>query len=258
LRSRRLCVYGLGITAALLCGLWLLSPALASPVSPEKIKQLRKQAAKYERQYNWEKACEVYEQLLRLNSQLPEVRARYRHALRRYYQVRRHQDSTYRKDVLTLKYSQSLRLYEIVQFNLLEGSLDKHRLDAGRLFRKGLEEFISALADPTFCETHLRGLRPEQTRDFRTYLRQQWGSPASPLTREQAADQVRAVAMKALSVLRLNATTTVMEFTCGSCYAIDEYNVYLTPGQARNWPACSRKASTSASASASRSSTTSS
>jgi carboxyl-terminal processing protease len=233
LRSGRYWRAGLCVTVALSCGLWLLAPALAAPVPPEKLKQLRKEAEKYERQHNWERACEVYEQLLRLNNNSPGIRARYRHALRRYYQVRRHQDISYRKGVLTLKYSQSINLYEVVLYNLLEGALDKHKLTPGLLFRKGLEELTNALADPTFCQTHLRGLRPERTREFRTYLQRTWGSSASVLTREQAVERVREVAMKALSVLKLDSTTTVMEFTCGSCYAIDDYTVYLTPGQFR-------------------------
>jgi carboxyl-terminal processing protease len=215
-------------------GVWLLTPALAAPLSPEKIRQLRKQADQYERQRDWEKACEVYERLLGYGRNLPELRERYRNALRRFYQVRRHsRDDTYLKDVLSLKYSQALRLYEVVLYNLLEGSLDKQKLNPGLLFRKGLEELINALADPVFCQAHLRGLRPEDTRVFRNYLQRAWGAPAGVLTREQVVDQVREIAMKALSGLNLNATTVVMEFACGSCYAIDDYTVYLTPSQFR-------------------------
>jgi carboxyl-terminal processing protease len=225
--------HGLTIVAALLVGAWLLMPAFAAPLSPERLKQLRKQAEYFERQHDWFRACEAYEEMLRLNRNLPGVRQRYRHALRRYYQVRRHRDDTYLKDVLGLKYSQARQLYEVVLFNLLEGSLDRQKLDPAQLFRKGLEELTNALADPTFCQAHLHGLEPNDTRDFRAFLQSQWGSPGAVLTREQAVDQVRAVAMKALNVLNLSATATVMEFTAGACYAIDDYTVYLTPGQFR-------------------------
>jgi carboxyl-terminal processing protease len=229
--SRR---YGLRITAALLLGVWLLTPALAAPPSPEKIRQLRKQADYYERQRDWEKACEVYERLLGFGRNLPEIRERYRNALRRYYQVRRHRDDdTYKKDVLSLNYSQALRLYEVVLYNLLEGSLDRQKLEPNLLFRKGLEELANALADPTFCQAHLRGLRPGDIRAFRNELLRTWGSPGALLTREQVVEQVREIAMNALSRLNLKATTVVMEFTCGSCYAIDDYTVYLTPSQFR-------------------------
>ena len=233
MRSRPDRRHGLSILAALLLGAWLLAPVFAASLSPEKLKQLRKQADHFERQRDWDKACETYEEMLRLDRNVPGVRQRYRNALRRFYQVRRHRDATYLKDVLGLKYSQARQLYEVVLFNLLEGALDRQKLTASQLFHKGLEELVSALADPTFCQAHLHGLQPSDTRDFRTYLQRHWGSPGAVLTREQAVDQVRAVAMKALNVLNLNATTTVMEFTSGACYAIDDYTVYLTPGQFR-------------------------
>jgi carboxyl-terminal processing protease len=234
LRSGSSWRYGLRITAVLLLGVWLLTPALAAPLPPEKVRQLRKQADRYERLRDWEKACEVYERLIGCGHNPPEIRQRYRNALRRYYQVRRHRDDdTYTKNVLSLNYSQALRLYEVVLYNLLEGSLDRQKLEPGQLFRKGLEEFVNALADPTFCQAHLRGLRPEDTRAFRNYLQHTWGAPGAPLTREQVVEQVREIAMKALRGLNLKATTVVMEFTCGSCYAIDDYTVYLTPSQFR-------------------------
>jgi len=237
LRTRHSWRYGLSTTAGLVCGVWLylqaLAPAFGARISPEKLKELRQQAARYEREHNWEKACELYELVLRDNNTLPEIRARWRHALRRYYQVRRHLDSSYHKDVLTLKYNQSLNLYKIVLHNLLDSSVDRHKLSPSRLFRKGLEELTHALSDPTFCRTRLRGLRPEQTREFRGYLQRTWGSSAAVLSRDDALERVREVAMKALSALRLDPTTTVLEFTCGACYAIDDYTVYLTPGQFR-------------------------
>ena len=46
----------------------------------------------------------------------------------------------------------------------------KCRFDPGRLFRKGVEEFRHALANPVFCQVHLRGMRPEETRAFRDQL----------------------------------------------------------------------------------------
>jgi carboxyl-terminal processing protease len=219
------------MSAAVLCGLLLLSPAFGLDV--KKVRQLRKQAENYERQHDWDRACDTYEALLRLDRTLPGVRERYRNALRRYYQVKRHNDDTYKNDVLTLKYTQALRLYDFVLVNLLEGSLDKQRLEPYQLFRKGLEEFSNALTDPTFCQAHLRGLRPQDTRAFRDYLRKNLASPGLVLTREGVIEQVREVAMKALGALGLSPTTTVMEFTCGSCYAIDDYTVYLTPSQFR-------------------------
>ncbi|HYT90426.1 MAG TPA: S41 family peptidase, partial [Gemmataceae bacterium] len=171
--------------------------------------------------------------VLALDRNHPGIRERHRNALRRLFQVRRHQDRAYRDEVLTLKYTQALRLYEIVLHNLLEGSLERHKVDPARLFRKGLEEFRLALADPVFCQTHLRDMRPEETRTFRNYLQRIWGSGAGILSREQAVEQLRAVVSRSINALGLNPTTIVMEFTCGACYALDDYTAYLTPNQFR-------------------------
>src|SRR3954454_21456088 len=83
----------LALTAALLASVWLLTPAEAatSLEKAEKIKNLKARAESAERLSDWATACDSYEKLLALNRNLPAVRERYRNALRRYYQVRRHQ-----------------------------------------------------------------------------------------------------------------------------------------------------------------------
>ncbi len=227
-RSMRRC---LSVVAALVCGAWLLIPD-AQALPPERVKQLRKQAETFERASDWEKACDAYDRLIRFGHSDAKLRERQRYCLHRYQQVRRHRDDiTYREDVLTLKYPQALRLYEVVVYNLLEGSLDRQKLDPARLFRKGLEELTNALACPVFCQIHLRGLRPSDTRDFRNYLQRTWASASTILSREKAVEAVRAVAMTAETTLKLDSTVTVMEFACGACHAVDDYTAYLTPRQ---------------------------
>jgi carboxyl-terminal processing protease len=222
----------LSLVVALLSAAWLFGKG-SSGSPQEQIRALRTQAELFEKQGDWEKACRAYEELIKLDRNLPNVKQKYRYCVRRLLQVYRHRDETYRKDVLSLKYAHALRLYEIVSFYLLETSLDKRKLDAGLLFRKGLDEFKSALADPLFCKVHLNGLRPEQTREFRAYLEKTFG-PITILTRDQALEAVREVAMKSLTTFKLNATTTVMEFVCGACHAVDEYSFYLTPNQLKD------------------------
>src|SRR5262245_58081524 len=112
----------LGLVVALITFVWLLTPAWAA-VSPQKVKLLCAQAEAHERLGDWEKACAVYEKLLSLDRNLTAVRERYRFCLRRYHQVLRHRDATYLNEVLPLKYTQAVRLYEIVLHNLLDGGL---------------------------------------------------------------------------------------------------------------------------------------
>src|SRR2546422_530111 len=75
-------------------------------LSPAKLKELRTRAEEYEKASNWDRACDVYEELLRGNRGAADVQERYRHCLRRINQVRRHRDASYQKQVLVLQYSQ--------------------------------------------------------------------------------------------------------------------------------------------------------
>src|SRR5438132_8166884 len=117
--------------AGLLIGLaGLASIAQAASLHHSKIKELRVQAGIYEKQADWEKACDIYESILRLDRGLADVRQRYQHCLRRAWQVGRHRDDSYRKDVLGLGFGQSLRLYDLILETLLDHSLEKRKSNA--------------------------------------------------------------------------------------------------------------------------------
>jgi carboxyl-terminal processing protease len=206
-------------------------PAAAGPGDP--LKNLHAQAEQYERLGDWEHAADKYEEVLRLDRSYPGAKARYNHCLRRYFQAARLRDPSYRKDVLSLSYHQALRMYEIVLFNLLHNTLDKKKINAGLLFRRGLEEYRYALASAEFCLDHLGGLKPQHTSNFRKLLQDTFVKQET-MTLEQTIDCVRDVAMKSTNAFpEINATTVVMEFVCGACYALDDYTVYLTPRQLR-------------------------
>lgn len=220
------------ICGTLLVG-WLvffLVPASALDIT--RIKALMRQAEQFEQQSAWDKACDIYENILRNQRDVPGLRERYQSCMRRYWQGRRHRDLSYKKEVLSLDYGQALRLYGVLRDTLLDGSLDKKQLSAAKLFQKGLEEldnlFDSALADPQ-C---LPAIRPEAIREFREFLKKNWAN-AAPANRAQATRQIREVALAAQSMLQLDTTVTIMEFACGACYALDEYTLYLTPNQLR-------------------------
>jgi carboxyl-terminal processing protease len=210
----------------------LLLPAASAS---DRIKTLRRDAELFERQANWDKACESYEELLRLSRNAPEFRERYRQCLRHLFQARRHTDPTYRKEILGLKYSEALELYRVVFENLGYYSPDKTQVHPERLFRKGLDEFRRALTEPVFVREHLADQSPEAIKEFLDALTMQYllkERGGKPITSHQdAEDLVRRVSMLALNRLRLKATTTILEFTCGACHAVDEYTMYLTPGQ---------------------------
>src|SRR6266446_5625673 len=114
LRFTRHLRYALGVVLALVTAASLAPGGRAASLEPDPLKALRAQAEHFEHLAVWDKACDVYEEILRLDRNQPQARARYRHCLRRYYQVRRYHDPSYRREVLSLKYPQALDLYGLV------------------------------------------------------------------------------------------------------------------------------------------------
>jgi carboxyl-terminal processing protease len=191
-----------------------------------------REAENYEKAANWEKAREIYEGLLSQFDPGLNIRERYHTVLRHCWQVRRHQDTSYHKEVLSIEYGQALRLYSIVSDTILDGAVEKKKIEPGRLFSKGLEELHTALGDTIFLQQHVPAAKLADIEAFRALLRKTWGEKRT-MSRKEAAQQIGEVAMAAESHLQLSATVVTMEFACGACYAIDEFTVYLTPNQLR-------------------------
>jgi carboxyl-terminal processing protease len=208
----------------------LCPPARANSPAIEK---LRHDAEAFEKQGAWDDACDVYERILRLDRDAPGIKARYIQCIRRLWQSRRHHDDSYRKEVLSIEYGQAVHLYIVVRDLLLDQSLERKKLNPARLFRKGVEELDYALADPFFIEQHVPPDRLYKVAEFRAMLRQTWGD-LNPASRKEAVKQVCDIAMAAQAYLRISTSVVIMELTCGACYALDEYTVYLTPAQLRD------------------------
>jgi carboxyl-terminal processing protease len=189
-------------------------------------------AQEAEKQGNWEEARRLYELILGQKDPGYGIRARYQHALRHERQVRRHQDISYRKEVLSVDYGHALRLAGIINDTLLDGSVDKKKVDSTKLLRKGLEELDAALNESTFVNEYVPSENRANIPAFREVLKQTQRS-VGRLSRQDALKRIGEIALEAERILNLDATVTVMEIACGSCYAIDEYTVYLTPNQLR-------------------------
>lgn len=214
-------------SVALVSAAAVLSTARAETTT---FKSLRDQAQAHERNAAWDKALALYGSLIREHN-TPETHERYHHCLRRYWQGVRHQDESYRKEVLSLDYGQALRLYSKIRDVLLDNALDRKKIDPGLLLKKGLEELDAALAHPVFCQLHLGG-RQAEIQAFREHVKRTYVVRA-PMTRAQVERQVRDIALAAQDMLQLNTTVTILELACGASYAIDDYTAYLTPQQFR-------------------------
>ena len=202
----------------------------ASASAGPSIQELRDQAKRHERNAEWDKALTIYGALLR-EQRGADTQDRYQHCLRRYWQGLRHQDESYRKEVLSIDYGQALRLYNKIRDTLLENALDRRQLDPARLLNKGIDELDAALAHPVFQQQYLPGKEAE-IQAFRDHLKRTYPSRV-PLTRAQAERQIRGIALDAQDMLQLNPTVTILELACGASYAVDDYTAYLTPQQFR-------------------------
>ena len=217
----------------LLLGSGVVTPSLVHARSEAEIRKDVKIAEQLEAKGQWELARQLYESLLKYNDPGLNIRERYQHVVRRSWQVRRHQDMSYRKEVLSVDYGQSLRLLGIINNTLLDGAFNKKKIDSAKLFRKGIEEFDAALADREFLKQYVPTTKHEgDLAAFRTFL-QKTAKEIGGMSRNEAVKRIGEIALAAEVHLDIDPTVVVMEFACGGCYAIDEYTVYLTPNELR-------------------------
>jgi carboxyl-terminal processing protease len=210
-------------------GVFVVAPAAGWAV-PAPGDGLRQEALEYERLGQWDKACEAYVKLLADNRQQPELRERLQQCVRRLHQARRHRDPVYRNKLVALPVSQALEVYVEVLTKLHAQYVDRDKVPLNRLYRYGLDELRAALAEPTFRQEYLAGVEPNALATLRDRLRLEWADPPISEARD-ARRAVRDLAWEAQRLTGLNPTAVILEFACGACNALDEYTVFLTPGQ---------------------------
>jgi carboxyl-terminal processing protease len=229
---KRILGFRLSCTVVLVWLGYVLSPSQAA-LSQAKFEALRAKAEQHEKQGQWKEACEVYREILKQDRNRPLIKAQYRKCLRRLYQVRRHTDPTFQKEVLSLPYTQTLKIYSIVVSNLLDSAVEKQKLELENLFRQGLEEFLLALKDPVFRQQYLPNVTASEIDTFQTALLKTWTKKKKITSLDAAIHHINSVALAAQKRLDLRPEVVVLEFACGACNALDDYTVYLTPGQLR-------------------------
>ncbi len=208
-------------------------PAAAPNRLSEPASQPR--ALELEKQQRWLDACRCYDELLRKDREQREYRDGYQRCLRHYYLSRRHQDTAYRQALANLTPGQALDVYEQVLTAIHVSYFDRPRAEISSLFQNGVRELELALDEPTFRSAYLpdADVNPDGVRVFREQLAA-WRS-RKVLDRSEARDGVLAVARAAREAgLAPKQASLVpafaLEFACGSCNALDEYTLLVTPG----------------------------
>lgn len=214
------------LTAALLWAV-LAAPASATEGKPES---LLSQARRCERAGDWSKACSLYASLLSKDPTNADLRGQFRTCLRHWHRARRHQDASYRQQVLGQDFATALRLYGEVLASLRLEFPDGDRTDLDRLFHEGLTELRLALNDETFRRLYVPDCDRQAVAAFLAQVDGTWGKRVVryPL---DAQSQALQVALAAKNALGLRPSVTVFEIVCGACNALDEYSYYLTPRQ---------------------------
>jgi carboxyl-terminal processing protease len=197
--------------------------------SPARVEHVRRQAERLEENGQWLKACELYQQLLCRERNLPEIRDRFLHCLRRAQQLRRHGDLGYRQQVADLSLPVALDVYGELLIKLRASYVDRARTEPEALFRQGLEEFRFALEDEVFCRECVSVPMPA-ARAFQALLLPTWGARPVPQL-EDARSLAREVAQAAQRTLGIRPSLVLLEFACGACCNLDEYTALLTPAE---------------------------
>jgi carboxyl-terminal processing protease len=217
-----------GVPAAVL-SLAFLVPSVSAEGLPAHLDQVRQRAQECERRGQWTEACACYDELLKNDHTDADAREHFQACLRHANQLRRHRDPSFLKTIADRKMPEALDAYEEVLQCLLGNYVERDQIRLGVLFRRGLQELRFALEDEAFLHENLPEVPADKVRAFARRL-EQW--PARDVQKvRDAREQVRAVALAAVSSLGLNETAVVMEFAWGAGNALDDYTVLLTPSQ---------------------------
>jgi carboxyl-terminal processing protease len=213
----------------------VLLPTLGMAATPPQ-EALWQEAQGYEQAGQWDRATEAYGRLLAQDRQQPDLQARLQFSVRRSHQARRHRDPVYRTKVLALPVSQALDLYVEVLTKLNTQYADRDKASIERLYRSGLDEFRAALSEPTFLREQLSGVEPATVAELAEKLRGESANRSVAAVKDARA-AVRDLAWDAQRITGLNPTVAILEFACGASNGLDEYSLFLTPGQPLDDPA---------------------
>jgi carboxyl-terminal processing protease len=208
-----------------------------------RVKEAKERAAGFAKKGDWGRAYRDYDKIVRNDRNDVESRRALEECFRRYQQSRRHRDATYRKLILdeTPSYAEVMQILKVMLKGLQIAYVDKTRPVPSRLFLRGKEELAYALQDEFFWKSfakfdkkEIANFRTNLAR-FKTKLSRDWDGKNIKSV-EQLVDEVRDIAMTAqravgLGGLSLSAKAVALEFACGACAALDQYTLYLTPGQ---------------------------
>ncbi|MBV8488171.1 MAG: PDZ domain-containing protein, partial [Planctomycetaceae bacterium] len=184
------------------------------------------QALDQERQRNWTGAIEIYRKAAERWPSRPEFSRRLRLCELHFKLIRRYQDVSFRSVLLRLPREQAIDLYAEVLDRILTNYVDPVPLEP--LVRHGLDNLEVALRDPLFLRTNVGTVAPERVNWLRDQLRKLRVQLSVP-DRNAAVQLALYTCQLSQHAIELSPTPVLLEFTCGSCDALDDFTSYLTP-----------------------------
>ncbi len=184
-------------------------------------------------------ACQQYELALRDDRGNIEAREGYLRCLRRVHLLNRHSDPAYREAISKLHISEALEIYEQVLQKLAEYYVERQKTDLTSLFQQGIAELRFALEEDFFLNEYLLpdvpraaivAFRPRL--DALTYA----NIKTVPEARQQVIKVLRAaneVGLVPRATGEFFLCLIVIELACGACNGLDEYTLFITPGNLR-------------------------
>src|SRR5271165_1679062 len=201
------------------------SPTIET-TSADEPQALLEQGLDHERQHDWAAAIETYRKAVERWPSRTEYSRRLRLCELHFKLIRRYQDVSFRGVLLRLPREQAIDVYAEVLDRILTNYVDPVPLEP--LVRHGLDNLEVALRDPLFLRTNVGTAAPERVNWLRDQLRKLRGQLSVP-DRNAAVQFALYACQLAQQAIELPPTPVLLEFTCGSCDALDDFTSYLTP-----------------------------
>lgn len=232
---------GLAITLAFLAGTspvfaqsTIATPSMgmmSAPLVTPPIEDLIEVAKNHQKQQHWEEAIQTWLRVIALDRTHTDARANLAKCVRHALQNNRHREARFHERVLAMPQADVLALYDEVLRKVSSNYLDTTKTNMSRLFRQGMDEFMTALDDNNYIEKHVRGTDSGAISKFQANVKRAWAGREVNNSRQavEVVAEIAAAAKRMLGMRSVNAI--VLEFICGACNSLDEYSSYLSDRQ---------------------------
>ncbi|MAC55861.1 MAG: peptidase S41, partial [Gimesia sp.] len=180
----------------------------------------------YERNRQWIKAIEHYEEALKEWPENDNIKYGLRRAKIHFGIDRRYSDDSFSKVLLNQSRREAFILFDEILSKIQSHFVDP--LSTTSFVAHGTESLYLALANDQFIKAHLKGVPPEKIRMVRRILRENyWNKSVS--SHHGAHQLIIEVCTMSYQNLGLRDTAVISEYMFGGCNALDDYSSFLTP-----------------------------